>query len=628
MQETKKRKRGNRGKEDSNRQCSENENEKLKSDAASILLADKANIREIPKIEFRAASTENQGETLDIGSRTYFREIEKSLHDAQEEDLALLVENVFEEVNGKEIDMICDFEGSRILEKLLAHATDFQIRVFCDRLNGCFYEMFTNSFASHVCQTLLKLGADLVVREITGVSIVKKDIAPELSSMQELILGIADELQKYWPEFVTHQHGSHVLRTLINVLSGTCLQDEKANRSKRSKKYNEHHQTFSQLFKQKTRVIPSNFELKLKDIVASISDHIISNDLTYLITHNVANPVLQMLVGVEKIGQDLITKILAEFSVDQVHSVLFKDTVGSHLMERIINHASVDQLRIIYKDYLKENLLDLCRDDKANFVVQSYIQNIQSEKHYKKVLKALVGSVGNFLFGFPNRTGIVVKLVNTAARLKLEQQTIFNSIFDSFEFENAGADVNFASCILNLKRASVPDAAYLEFKPKLPGSLLIQGILGLENSLIQVVINSIASLKPDDVLRWAKDSVASRILDSYLERATIPNAAQRNLIEAGFGHLAELACDGTGSHFVEHCWKAANLATKERIATELSSQKHKLASNHFGKYLLRNFNIDLFNKRKDDWMEIYKKKKGKKVNVSNEIDDLFAKAGK
>ena len=204
LEPTKKRKRG--GKRSKEQESLNVEN------APELLLKDSVQARQLPRIEFRAAANqENQGQTLDVGSRTYFREIEKSFHDCQEEqDMSLLVGNVYEEVNGKEIEMICDYEGSRILEKLLAHSTDFQIRVFCDRLNGCYYEMFTNSFASHVCQTLFKLGADIVVREITGVSILKQDEAPELPLMQDLILSIVDELGKFWTEFVTHQHGSHV----------------------------------------------------------------------------------------------------------------------------------------------------------------------------------------------------------------------------------------------------------------------------------------------------------------------------------------------------------------------------------------------------------------------------------
>ena len=412
------------------------------------------------------------------------------------------------------------------------------------------------------------------------------------------------------------------------MLSSTSLGDERANRSKRSKQYNDNHQTFTLDFKQKTRVVPTKFEQKLREVVNDISSHFDKNDLTTMITHKVANPVLQLLVGVENVGQELINRILTDFTEEQVKSILFKNTVGSHLMEKIIASASESQLRSIFKDYIKDDLIELCKDDKANYVVQHFIHNVKSEKHFKSVIKILNDSISNFLFGYPNRTGIVVKMVTSAVRFGVEQDTLAKTIFDAFEFELATDKVDVASCMLHLKRATSADAQYQPFKPKVPGSLLIQGLLGFESNLVMKLIDSIATLSPTLLVQWAKDSIASRILDSFLSITTIPNASQRQLIDSGFGLLVELGCDGTGSHFVDNCWKASNLTTKEKIATELSSNKQKLAANYFGKFLLRNCNIDLFNRRREDWMEMYKKKKSKKVKVDNEIDELFSKAGK
>ena len=42
---------------------------------------------------------------------------------------------------------------------------------------------------------------------------------------------------------MSHNYASHVLRTLLNILSGASLEkQESANRSKRSKKYTSNHQ--------------------------------------------------------------------------------------------------------------------------------------------------------------------------------------------------------------------------------------------------------------------------------------------------------------------------------------------------------------------------------------------------
>ena len=99
----------------------------------------------------------NDSSILDVGlmeseTRDYFVHVEKLLEDQEFEtiqgspqliwmqlswlDQQLFIQNVYAEVDGKELLIASDYETSRILEKLLRASTDFQIRVFADRLNG------------------------------------------------------------------------------------------------------------------------------------------------------------------------------------------------------------------------------------------------------------------------------------------------------------------------------------------------------------------------------------------------------------------------------------------------------------------------------------------------------------
>jgi hypothetical protein len=59
--------------------------------------------------------------------------------------------------------------------------------------------------------------------------------------MQDIIIGICKELESHWAEFIFHQHASHVVRTLFNVLAGNSLEGDVKMRSKKSKKYNQNH---------------------------------------------------------------------------------------------------------------------------------------------------------------------------------------------------------------------------------------------------------------------------------------------------------------------------------------------------------------------------------------------------
>jgi nucleolar protein 9 len=112
-------------------------------------------------------------------------------------DQQLFVANVYTEVQDKELVLATDHSCSLVLEKLLKISSDFELRVFMDRLTGRYAELFTHRFASHVVQTLLTLGADSVERETRGESVPGPDEGAKdsgdvgvLLSMEELVLSL------------------------------------------------------------------------------------------------------------------------------------------------------------------------------------------------------------------------------------------------------------------------------------------------------------------------------------------------------------------------------------------------------------------------------------------------------
>lgn len=101
--------------------------------------------------------------------------------------------NIYRALDNTELQLATDHECSIILEKLLRFSDDFQLRVFMDRLTGRFSDLFKHQYASHVCQSLLTVAADVVDREM-------KDEAPQpvegengvLLPMQSLIVDMCE----------------------------------------------------------------------------------------------------------------------------------------------------------------------------------------------------------------------------------------------------------------------------------------------------------------------------------------------------------------------------------------------------------------------------------------------------
>lgn len=140
--------------------------------------------------------------------------------------------------------MMVDFDGSRILEKLLPLSNDFQLRVFATRFTGNFSALFTHQFGSHVCQSFLYLASDIIHREEIGESFVEidselADAAEEdkLPTMSQSIISMCQEFKNEWPSLMIDQYASHLLRVILNVLSGSPHNE--SIRSKKSQHFKE-----------------------------------------------------------------------------------------------------------------------------------------------------------------------------------------------------------------------------------------------------------------------------------------------------------------------------------------------------------------------------------------------------
>ena len=159
-------------------------------------------------------------------------------------------------MDGNEFRLSTNYSCSLILEKLLKISDAFQLRVFLDKVSGKTVELFAHRFASHVCQTLLTLAADVVEREqlegIQSTSPAAKEGEGELLSMEQLILGVCEDIKPHVGGLISQQFASHDIRILLFVLAGKRI-DETGDikgqlRSKKSTQYKkENNDTFTKV---------------------------------------------------------------------------------------------------------------------------------------------------------------------------------------------------------------------------------------------------------------------------------------------------------------------------------------------------------------------------------------------
>ena len=247
---------------------------------------------------------------LESDTKAYLLSMEELLDSADEkeaEEMEMIIQNIYREIDGCEFEVACDFEACRILEKLLMLSNDFHLRAFASKIRCRSKELIRDAYGSHVLQTLLVIAADVVAREDKGDSHVELQGEEELDSMNDFILGFYKALNGDWVEYMTDTYASHVLRTFLCLLSGSDLSD---NKSKKSKKYNSNHK-ISRISVGSRKVSDEFLEI-LNQITKSIMKTLKSNNdcIKQLAFNQNANPVLQILILNEKFSQSLVKLLL------------------------------------------------------------------------------------------------------------------------------------------------------------------------------------------------------------------------------------------------------------------------------------------------------------------------------
>jgi hypothetical protein len=119
---------------------------------------------------------------------------------------------------------------------------------------------------------------------------------------------------------------------------------------------------------------------------------------------------------------------------------------------------------------------------------------------------------------------------------------------------------------------------------------------------------------------WVCDSISSRVFDKFISLGTKESFA---LVKRFSGKFVKLAKDKYASHFVDVCFKNSNLTLKTMICEELLAEKG-LGDNFHARFVVRNCALEVFGKRRNEWIK-YQNNKDKEVAPGgDEIDKLFA----
>lgn len=517
-------------------------------------------------------------------------------------------------------------------------------------------------FASHCLEKLFIQAAPVVTEELLHPPD-PKDVSngDVYVTTENLFVYAINELEGNLGFLMTDRFASHVLRVLLLVLAGEPLSQQSTRNLLQSKK--KEHITVNGSARSKEtssekRTVPDSFSEALqKNIDASIVG-LDTNSLRSLATHPNGNPTLQLLLRLElthlgkqraKDERSIIRTLLPDDpitaesdSASFINNTVY-DPVGSHLIETIVEYAPGKLFKNLYQTLFRERLPSHARNEIAGFVVCKILDRL-SQKDLLEAHEALLPSIPQLVER--DRLILIRTLIERCTVRDIDTQALAVAL-DAAYSGPEGFDIKKLVKLEHLPETDgdgAPDgehphnvngqagrnnrtAAILsqEKQPlKVHCNVLAQVMLLVPGSLSALILDAVVGLQPKYLLQMAKDPIATRTLQAALTTKNASIISTRKLVQHFYGNIADMALDKSASHVVDCIWEGTHgLAfIRERIAEELAENEAAMRDSPCGRSVWRNWKMDMYKRRRADWV------KQSKMKASNDGFQSFSELDK
>ncbi|KAF2814248.1 ARM repeat-containing protein [Mytilinidion resinicola] len=566
---------------------------------------------------------------LDEEEQEYFKRADELLEMNQfegPEERALFLENVYQEAEEKELKIANSQSCSRLMERLILLSTPAQLKSLFQKFNGHFLNLVQHRFASHCCEALFIHAAPMVTQEMVAPleDLTSSDPNEIVASMENLYLFAINELEGYLGYLMTHPYASHTLRVLLLVLAGLPFsQSSKKSpvQSKRKEKVGVAGVERSKGLTLEKRTVPEAFTSALEKI---INDSVSGLDTTYLralALHQTGNPTLQLLLQLElsefgkqraKDENSIMHRLLPDGPIAEgtesasFISGLIYSPIGSRLLETIIEFAPGKTFKALYREFFKDRMGSLARNEIAGYVVGKILERL-SKEDLEEAMHLIVEQIPGLVDR--NRTVVIKTLIERCTIRGVSTVPIAAQLEAGYSGVN-GFEI---SRLLKLGgeapsedgKKSSESTSHQSHPDKLHGSLLAQAMLAVPGPLSNLIFDSLARVGSSLSLQIARDPTASRALQAALTSPTATIIFRRKIIQQFYGHIAEMALDPAASHVIDSVWEGTHgLAfIRERLAEELAENEAAMRESFVGRAVWRNWKMDLYKRRRGDWVK-------------------------
>lgn len=586
---------------------------------------------------------------LDTDEQEYFSRANEMLESSQfkdPEERSLLVESIYQEANGKELKIACSQGCSRLVEKLISFSDVRQIRRMFSKFLGHFLHLVQHRFASHCCETLFIHAAPAVMQK-SARSQQKKSSEEDGEdesdlSLADMFMSVIEELEGNWGYLLTERFASHTIRVLLLVLAGEPVDVSSNDSVVASRKKERLGALATNTQEEKTPApkngVPASFEPALKKIMNDMVSGLDDVYLRALATHPVGNPVLQVLLFLElshfgkssaKDPKSILRRLVPDESFEEgtdsatfIRGLLY-DPVGSRLVETMVRHMPGKVFKNLNKNTIRERIGSLSRNNTAGYVVLRTLERLGKDD-----LQSAMDLIIHELPGLIERSRLIVPrvLIDRCVVRKVDTKPFAHALKSAYDEDptirlrqmlrlDAPAEnkpqemedqvMGDADGEENDQRRQKAPArgSSVSSAEKLHGSLLAQTMLAVPGPLSELVQSSLLAQSSEVTLQLAREPTSSRVVQQALTLPTSSIQFRRQFTSRFQGHLVELAQDNNGSRVVDALWSATKdiYFVKERMAQELAGSEMILRDSFIGRAVWRNWNMDLYKRRRGEW---------------------------
>ncbi|KAK6204919.1 armadillo-type protein [Scheffersomyces amazonensis] len=581
---------------------------------------------------------------VDSNELDYFKQAESTLNinafESDEERIGF-IRSVLEEAKGKELKLVTNQICSKLMERLILFASDKQLKSIFNSFLNHYVALAHHKYSSHVLETLFVRVAALLEKELVqneqfndGDEEEVDDDGEEIiqASMESLFIKMLNEFKPHIQTMIDHQYASHTLRLIILIISAKELPSSTiSNSTLRSKKSKiarkmieiKDNQDFNRSFQ-----VPSSFKNEIKSICYEARKNQDTKKMRALAVHKIASPVLQLLIQVEgivdkerEIWHLIFNKENSErdSSEEAFIEYLLSDPVGSHFLEAVIKNdgARLKYIERLYKLYMKDRILKLSnRSNTGAYIIQALLLKLKPVE-IEHILDIVIPELSNLINTNLEFGSRIIDASKSRSGYRKEEiiEQLFLKFAPNYNFKDPQVNTTseFLENTLQLTGSTLGntkgDWPTAEERRR---ALFLQKLMEYDSRFIVCTWYNFFALPVEKLIQICFHGVFSHIIEKSLvveQNESKPTSILRKrLLNLFQNQIVNLSCNSYGSHIVDTLWNFTIFLPmyKDRIATELLSESHKVKESTYGRLVWKNWSMELFIRKKYDWKALVK----------------------